>query len=69
MAVLKIDEKTGYLAEKQDPADLYRVMKKFVSLSYDERKKMGEAGRRHMKGTFDKKIVIEQTLKKMEGIK
>lgn len=60
-----IDGKTGYLAKKQDSADLYRVMKKFVSLSYDERKKMGEAGRRHMKGTFDKKIVIEQTLEKL----
>ena len=52
-----IDKKTGYLAEKKSADDLYKIMKKFIQLSYKERKEMGLAGRRHMEAVFDKRIV------------
>ena len=37
-------------------------MKKFIQLSYKERKEMGLAGRRHIEDVFDKKKVVEETM-------
>lgn len=59
------DEVSGYLCEKQNADDLYRVMKKFTKLSYDERKAMGLAGRKHMEEVFDKKKVVEDTIRRL----
>lgn len=58
-----IDGKTGYLSERKNAEDLYRVMKKFTELSYEERKTMGLAGRKHMEEAFDKKKVVAETVK------
>lgn len=60
-----VDGKSGYLAKKKNSDDLYEVMKKFIELSYDERKKMGLVGRKHMENVFDKKIVVEDTIKEL----
>lgn len=57
------DGVTGYLCEKQNPEDLYRIMKKICELSYEERKAMGLAGRKRMEDVFDKKKVVEKTIK------
>lgn len=57
-----IDGKTGYLVERKNADDLYRAMKKFSELSYEERRNMGLAGRKHMKEHFDKKRVVEETI-------
>lgn len=57
-----IDGKTGFLAKKKSVEDLYATMKKFIRLSYEERKEMGIAGRRHMEVVFDKKKVVEETI-------
>ena len=56
------DGVTGYLCEKQNPEDLYRIMKKICELSYEERKAMGLAGRKRMEDLFDKKKVVEETI-------
>lgn len=58
-----IDGKTGYLAERKNAGDLYKVMKKFAELPYEERKAMGLAGRKHMEKVFDKKKVVEETIR------
>lgn len=58
-----IDGKTGYLAERKNSEDLYRVMKKFAELPYEERKAMGLAGRKHMEKVFDKRKVVMETIK------
>lgn len=39
-----------------------QTMKKFIHLSYEERKEMGIAGRRHMEVVFDKKRVVVETI-------
>lgn len=62
-----IDEKTGYLAEKKSADDLYKIMKKFIQLSYKERKEMGLAGRRHMEAVFDKQKVVDDTITYLLG--
>lgn len=57
------DGVSGYLCEKQNVDDLYQVIKKFSRLKYDERRIMGIAGRRRMEKLFDKRKVIEDTLR------
>ena len=59
------DGVTGFLCEKQNADDLYKVMKKFTELSFDERKLMGLAGRKRMEEIFDKKKVVEDTIKNL----
>lgn len=56
------DGVTGYLCEKQNVDDLYRVMKQFTELPYDYRKAMGLAGRHRMEKIFDKNQVVEKTV-------
>lgn len=58
-----IDGVTGYLAKSKDANDLYLTMKKFAELSYEERRQMGQEGRKHMEVVFDKKIVINDTFR------
>lgn len=59
------DGVSGFLCEKQSADDLYRVMKNFMSLSYEERKSMGIAGRKRMEEVFDKKKVVEKTISRL----
>ena len=56
------DGVTGFLCEKKNPEDLYRVMKQFAEMPYDTRKSMGLSGRKRMETLFDKKQVVEKTL-------
>lgn len=57
-----IDGKTGFLVESKDSECLYIMMKRFLSLSYDERMNMGLAGRKYMEEVFDKREVINETI-------
>lgn len=56
---------TGFLCERKNVDDLYRVMKKFTVLSYEERKTMGLAGRKRMEAQFDKRLVVDYTVKRL----
>lgn len=57
-----IDGASGYLAESKNTEDLYYKMKKFVKLSYEDRKSMGIEGRTHMEVMFDKRMIIRKTI-------
>lgn len=57
------DGVTGYLCEAGNSNSLYKVMKKICELSYDELKSMGIAGRKRMEENFDKRKVVEETMK------
>lgn len=56
------DGVTGYLVERKNASDLYRVMRKFTEISFDERKLMGLAGRKRMEELFDKNKVVDKTI-------
>jgi len=56
------DSVTGYLTEVGNAEDLYRNMKKFLRLSYEERRQMGLKGRERMIQLFEKKKVVLATL-------
>lgn len=60
-----LENVSGYLCEKQNTDSLYEQMKKFTRLSYEERRAMGLAGRKHMEEVFDKKKVVAMTMEKL----
>lgn len=60
-----IDGVSGFLCEPRSIKSLYDEMKRFTELSYAERKNMGIAGRQHMEKYFDKKKIVEETIKKL----
>lgn len=60
-----IEGKSGFLVKKQDPLELYKVMKKFCELSYFEKEKLGINGRKHMEKCFDKIKVVDKTITKI----
>ncbi len=59
------DGVTGFLCEKQNADDLYLKMKRFLGLSFEERKAMGLAGRKRMEALFDKSKVVQATLERL----
>lgn len=60
-----IDGETGYLVEPKNADDLYDRLKRFIELPYDEKVQMGNASHNHIAEAFDKKKVVENTIKKM----
>lgn len=56
------DGRTGFLCERKNIEDLYRVMKVFSKLSYEEKKQMGLSGRERMETLFDKRMIVEKTV-------
>ncbi len=60
-----IDGKSGFLCKVQDSMDLYLKIKQFIDLSYTAKDKMGRASRKHMETVFDKRKVVELTLREI----
>lgn len=60
-----LDCVSGLLCEPQNADSLYDAMKRFLSLPADARAQMGKYGRRHMEKTFDKKKVVEETIRRI----
>ena len=54
------DGVNGYVVKQQDSQDLIDKIEKFLSLSVDERKAMGLAGRAKVEREFDRQIVIRK---------
>ena len=61
------NEVSGFLCNKRDVDDLYEKMKEFISLSYEERKAMGLAGRKRMEEMFDKREIVKKTINRLFG--
>lgn len=59
------DGVTGYLFKTGDTNDLIDKVEKFLGLSYENRKKMGLAGRAKMEKEFDRQLVIKAYLREM----
>lgn len=62
------DGKTGYLFKPGDPEDIKRAFDKFMGLSFDQRKQMGELSRKHIAENFERKKVVEKATAVM-GVK
>lgn len=58
-----IEGKTGLLCEPKNTDSLYAALRRFLDMTAEQRKAMGMAGRAHMEEVFDKKKVVEQTIR------
>ena len=54
---------SGFLCESKDANSLYNAMLKICKMSNKEREEMGIAGRKHVESVFDKRKVVEDTIK------
>jgi len=62
------DNVSGYLVKERDACDLIEKMEKFIDLPLEEKKKMGEAGRRKIEKQFSREIVVDEYLRKIEEV-
>lgn len=60
-----VENKNGYLCERKNANSLYECLKKFIELPYEEKVEMGRQSRIHMEEVFDKKKVVNNTLKRL----
>lgn len=60
------DGKSGFLAEVKNSESLYKAMKRFLSLSLEERAQMGRIGHIKMERQFDRSHVVEKTLEALK---
>ena len=60
-----LDGKSGYLCRPQDAASLYDAMEKFHLLPYEQKQNMGAVSRRLMEQRFDRRKVVEATMKEL----
>ena len=58
-----IEGVSGMLCEPKNVESLYTAMKQMAQMSVAERQAMGLAGRKHMEDVFDKKKVVEETMR------
>ena len=57
------DGENGYLINRKSANDLYIFMRQFYTLSYNKKKEMGKKTRKLMETLFDKRKVIQKTIK------
>ena len=62
------DGVNGYIVKQQDSTDLIEKIEVFLSLSGDQRKKMGLAGRKKVERDFDRQIVVEKYMNEINSI-
>lgn len=61
-----LDGETGYLVKVKSEADLYEKIKKFIELSYQDKKIMAANSRKHIQSVFDKKLVVYNTIQELK---
>ena len=62
------DGVNGYLVRERNSQDLIEKMRKFMALSWEERKAMGLAGRAKVEKEFDRQIVVQKYLDGINNI-
>ena len=59
------ENKSGFLVQAQDGESLYKAMKRFALLPYEEKEKMGRVSHRFVSKSFDKTGVVEATVRQL----
>mgnify|MGYP003466073078 CR=1 FL=1 len=60
------DGVNGFVVRQRDSQDLIEKIEKFLSLSWEQRKEMGLAGRAKVEREFDRQIVVNKYLKEIK---
>lgn len=59
------DNVTGFLVPVRDADSLYGAMKKFIELPHEKKAEMGRASRSYICAGFDKKQVVDETVRQL----
>lgn len=62
------DGVNGYVVEQEDSNDLIDKIEHFLNLTFDERERMGKAGRAKIEKEFDREIVVHAYLDEIKKI-
>lgn len=62
------NEINGYIVKQQDSADLIEKVEKFISLSHEQKHKMGLAARRKVEREFNRQIVVDAYIEETEKL-
>lgn len=62
------DGKNGFIVEQQNSQDLIEKVRKFISLSWEEKRNMGYAARKKVEHQFDRNIVVKAYLEAIKEI-
>ena len=57
----------GFVVKQRDSQDLIEKIEKFLSLTHEQKMRMGLAGRAKVEKEFDRKIVVDAYMKEMEN--
>lgn len=60
------DGVNGFICKQKDSNDLINQIERFMSKSWEEKRKMGLAGRNKVEKEFDRQIVVEKYVKELE---
>ncbi|MGL4607831.1 MAG: glycosyltransferase family 4 protein [Eubacteriaceae bacterium] len=60
---------SGFGFERKNVVSLTEAIEKFIKLPYEEKKKMGLAGRKYVEENFDRQIVVDAYIKEIEKLK
>ena len=63
------DGVNGLIVHQRNSRDLIEKIEKFLSMSIDERKKMGLAGRRKVEREYDREIVVNKYMKEIDFVR
>ena len=63
-----IDGESGYMVPARDKDALTNAVEKFLSLTDEEQKAMGDASRKHVEEKFDRNIVVEAYMNEIDKI-
>ncbi len=62
------DGVTGFLIKERDSADLTEKLERFLTMSWDDRRRMGLAARRKVEAEFDREIVVRRYLELLSSL-
>lgn len=62
------DGVNGYVVQQQNSQDLINKVEKFLALSYEEKRKMGLAGRAKVEQEFDRQIVVDAYMEEINDL-
>lgn len=62
------DGKTGYLVSEQNTEELIEAVERFIHLPFEDKNKMGLAGREKMKTEFDRQIIVKAYLEEIRSV-
>jgi glycosyltransferase involved in cell wall biosynthesis len=59
---------SGYIVEQQNSQDLIEKIEKFIALSYEDKMKMGLAGRKKIEDEFDRQLVVDAYIEEVQKV-